>query len=58
MSYLTAGEPDDALEIRSLKVVPDPPVPGQKMTVYAEGIAKERIEVRTAQHQLILASVR
>lgn len=40
------GDVDDALEIKSLKVVPDPPVPGKTMTIYAEGTAKQRIEVR------------
>lgn len=46
-SLPSTGEPDDALEIRSLKVVPDPPVPGKKMTIYAEGLAKQRIEVNS-----------
>ncbi|KAK9899771.1 hypothetical protein P389DRAFT_192081 [Cystobasidium minutum MCA 4210] len=42
--FIDCGDVDDALEIKSLKVVPDPPVPGKTMTIYAEGTAKQRIE--------------
>ena len=41
-----SGEPSDAIEITALRVVPDPPEPGKKMTIYAEGSAKQRIDVR------------
>lgn len=42
--FIDCGEPDDALEIKSLRVEPDPPQPGKKMTIYAEGTAHRRIE--------------
>ena len=44
-SHRDAGEPDDVIQIKSVRVEPDPPVPGQKMTVYADGLATQRIEV-------------
>lgn len=50
--FVDCGEPDDVIEIKSLRVVPDPPVPGEKMTVYADGLAKQRIEVSIRERQM------
>ena len=52
------GEASDAIEITSLKVVPDPPEPGKKMTVYAEGSAKQRIDVRFIKREADSRAVR
>lgn len=41
-----AGEPGDAVTIKSVKVSPDPPRPGQNLTIYAEGTVNNDIEVR------------
>jgi hypothetical protein len=42
------GEPTDAVELLSLEVSPDPPVPGKDLTIKVKGIAHTRIEVRPA----------
>lgn len=39
------GSPDDFVQVKSIKVSPDPPVPGQDLTVFAEGTVRERVEV-------------
>merc|ERR1712093_399068 len=41
--FTDCGDIDDAIEIKSLRVSPDPPEPGKKMTIYADGLAKQRI---------------
>ncbi|KAJ7923332.1 ML domain-containing protein [Mycena leptocephala] len=38
------GEPTDAVELLSLEVSPDPPVPGKDLTIKVKGIAHTRIE--------------
>ncbi|THV04865.1 hypothetical protein K435DRAFT_961594 [Dendrothele bispora CBS 962.96] len=38
------GEPTDAIQVKSIKVSPDPPRPGEDMTVTVEGTALETIE--------------
>ena len=45
---LTAGEADDAGRLNTLRVDPDPPVPGQKMTVDLSGSLSETVTVRAA----------
>lgn len=42
------GLPTDIVEIQSISVSPDPPEPGQSLTITAIGTAKETIEVRRA----------
>lgn len=46
------GEPTDAIAITSLRVSPDPPKPGQNLTIYATGTARELIDVRLPIHFL------
>jgi len=43
-SYTDCGLPTDVIEVRSLTVSPDPPVPGKELTVKASGLVKETIE--------------
>ncbi|KAL7004969.1 Phosphatidylglycerol/phosphatidylinositol transfer protein [Cystobasidiomycetes sp. EMM_F5] len=43
-TFVDCGDVSDAIEIKSLRVVPDPPQPGKKMTIYADGTAKQRID--------------
>ena len=40
------GLPSDVIQLESIVVSPDPPVPGQNLTVTVKGSAKETIEVR------------
>lgn len=47
LAHLTIGLPTDAIQIESIKVSPDPPQPGQDLTVKVTGTAQEVIEVRT-----------
>ncbi|CAO1618894.1 unnamed protein product [Parajaminaea phylloscopi] len=42
--WSSCGQPSDAVEVQSIEVSPDPPVPGQNLTVKAKGIVKSRIE--------------
>ncbi|KDR85074.1 hypothetical protein GALMADRAFT_233683 [Galerina marginata CBS 339.88] len=42
-SYVDCGLPSDAVEIKSISVSPDPPQPGQDLTVTVEGTAKQEI---------------
>lgn len=39
------GLPTDIVQLESIKVFPDPPKPGQELTVKATGIVTEVIEV-------------
>lgn len=43
--WKSCGEETDAVEVKSIEVSPDPPKPGQNLTVTASGIVKSRIEV-------------
>ena len=45
-SISCSGQDTDPLQIESIEVSPDPPKPGQNMTVTVNAIAQERIEVR------------
>jgi hypothetical protein len=40
------GSPTDGIQIESIRVSPDPPKPGQDLTVTVEATAEEEIEVR------------
>ncbi|KIY62457.1 hypothetical protein CYLTODRAFT_426909 [Cylindrobasidium torrendii FP15055 ss-10] len=42
--YTNCGNPTDALQIESIVVTPDPPKPGEKMTVEVKATALETIE--------------
>lgn len=46
ISQATTGLPTDAAHIDTIAVSPDPPRPGQNMTVTVTGTVKETIEVR------------
>jgi hypothetical protein len=39
------GEPSDVVQIKSLKVSPDPPKPGEDLTVTVVGVANQQIKV-------------
>ncbi|GAA5887664.1 hypothetical protein JCM16303_003719 [Sporobolomyces ruberrimus] len=41
------GSPSDALQIDSIKISPDPPKPGQDLTIVASGRAQSKIDVGT-----------
>jgi len=43
-SFTDCGLPTDAIAIKSLKIDPDPPKPGQKLTIYASGTVKQIID--------------
>lgn len=43
--WASCGQPTDLVEVKSIEVSPDPPVPGKNMTVKARGIVKGRIDV-------------
>lgn len=45
--WSSCGQPDDVVEVKSIDVSPDPPVPGKNMTVKARGIVKSTIKVST-----------
>lgn len=45
-SGLFLGEATDAINIKSLRLEPDPPKPGQNLTIYATGTANTLIAVR------------
>lgn len=47
-AWSDCGLPDDAVSVQSIEVSPDPPVPGQNMTVTARGTVKEEIRVSHA----------
>ncbi|KDE05689.1 hypothetical protein MVLG_03923 [Microbotryum lychnidis-dioicae p1A1 Lamole] len=42
-SWTDCGHPTDAIEIDSIKISPDPPVPGKDLTIYASGTVKTLI---------------
>jgi hypothetical protein len=44
MDHIT-GEPTDVIQIKSLRISPDPPVPGKNLTIYAAGTVKDLIDV-------------
>jgi len=41
------GDPDDTVTIKSLDISPDPPKPGQQVTVTINAYTSEPIEVRS-----------
>jgi hypothetical protein len=43
-----AGLPTDVVQIQSLDVDPDPPKPGQNLTIHASGTVQKAIVVRGA----------
>lgn len=45
--WSSCGQPDDVVEVKSIDVSPDPPVPGKNMTVKARGVVKRTIKVST-----------
>jgi hypothetical protein len=44
--WKSCGDDGDAVEVTSIQVSPDPPKPGQNLTVVASGIVKKEIKVR------------
>ncbi len=48
------GLPTDPIQIKSINVFPDPPKPGQNLTVTVEASAQEKVEVRL--HPLVSCS--
>ncbi|PWN30514.1 hypothetical protein BDZ90DRAFT_207574, partial [Jaminaea rosea] len=42
--WSSCGQPDDVVEVKSIDVSPDPPVPGKNMTVKARGVVKRTIK--------------
>jgi hypothetical protein len=45
LRFLQKGLPTDAIQVQSISISPDPPVPGQDLSVTAVGTARETIEV-------------
>lgn len=43
--WSSCGQPGDAVQVQSIEVSPDPPVPGKNLTIKAKGFVTERIEV-------------
>jgi hypothetical protein len=43
--FFPKGTPSDLVEVKSIRLSPDPPVPGQDLTVTASGYVKDTIEV-------------
>ncbi|OAX42400.1 hypothetical protein K503DRAFT_847858 [Rhizopogon vinicolor AM-OR11-026] len=43
-SYQDCGSPTDAIQLQSISLSPDPPKPGEDLTVSVVGTAKDRIE--------------
>jgi hypothetical protein len=48
LTFVCLGLETDPIQIDSIEVSPDPPVPGQNLTVIAKGQVTEVIEVRMA----------
>lgn len=46
------GDSSDPIQVKSIEVSPDPPKPGQNMTVKVTAYAQELIEVRASFHFL------
>lgn len=44
-NYVYIGTSEDIIELKYIKLSPDPPVPGEDLTVRAAGTVKETIEV-------------
>lgn len=44
--FLRAGNPTDPIHIKSIEISPDPPKPGEDLTVKVIGEATEIVEVR------------
>jgi hypothetical protein len=44
--YLRQGTEFDGIQIQSISVSPDPPKPGQNLTVIVEAYAQEEVRVR------------
>ncbi|KAF9513662.1 hypothetical protein BS47DRAFT_1343887 [Hydnum rufescens UP504] len=42
--YVDCGSPTDAILLQSLKVSPDPPQPGEELTVFAKGRVQKEIK--------------
>lgn len=42
-AWFDCGTADDAVQVTSIKISPDPPQPGQNLTVYATGIVYDEI---------------
>merc|ERR1712000_323488 len=42
--FTDCGNPSDVVTIKSLEVKPDPPRPGEKLTIYASGTVHELVE--------------
>ncbi|GAA5854307.1 hypothetical protein JCM3766R1_005347, partial [Sporobolomyces carnicolor] len=42
--WTDCGSPSDALQIDSIKISPDPPKPGQDLTIVASGRAQSKID--------------
>ncbi|PWN95210.1 hypothetical protein FA09DRAFT_285556, partial [Tilletiopsis washingtonensis] len=45
--WKSCGDDGDAVEVTSIQVSPDPPKPGQNLTVVASGIVKKEIKAGT-----------
>ncbi|KAG1783867.1 ML domain-containing protein [Suillus placidus] len=43
-SYSDCGSPTDVVQLKSISLSPDPPKPGQDLTITAVGTAQERVE--------------
>jgi hypothetical protein len=43
--YYFLGLPSDPVQIKSIKLSPDPPVPGEDLTVIVDGIVSETLSV-------------
>lgn len=43
----TAGLPTDVIQLKSIEVSPDPPVPGKELTITAQGTVTRTIDVGT-----------
>jgi hypothetical protein len=43
-SYVDCGNPSDVIQLKSLTVSPDPPQPGQDLTINASGYVSETIQ--------------
>ena len=42
---LLLGLPSDPVQIKSIELLPDPPVPGENLTVTVDGIVSETLSV-------------
>ena len=44
-TYASLGVPTDAIQLKSIEVSPDPPKPGEQLTVTVNAEVQEQIEV-------------